>query len=319
MVTLADRTIRQLSTPPASLRRFANADVVCEGWYCLGPAGRIRRADVRRAWIGKRDLVVYRDLAGTLRAADRACAHLGADLTNATVVQRGLQCAFHRWCWGPDGSCVAGGGVSSLAHLRTYEVRERWGLAWVWAGDTPAYDLPMPEAGNQLRVLRLPPQRLTCHAHVVLGNGLDLTHVVPVHRFRFERDPVIEQTPHRLSVQVQARFDATLLRHLVGIARRTACWRFTTIGPSLAWVTVTSPTPFELVWAARPLPDGGCSTQTLFFLPHWTTALRALPMMVATTWADRRILNGLQFRPGFVASDEVFARYAELVEALPEW
>jgi len=109
------------------------------------------------------------------------------------------------------------------------------------------------------------------------------------------------------------------MRRLVGIARRTASWRFTNIGPSLAWVAVTSPTPFELVWAARPLPDGGCSTQTLFFLPRWTTALRALPMMIATTWADRRILNGLQFRPGFVPSDAVLARYAELVEALPEW
>jgi phenylpropionate dioxygenase-like ring-hydroxylating dioxygenase large terminal subunit len=311
--------IWQLPAPPPSLRRFANTDVVCEGWYCVGSANRIRCGDVTRAWIGKRDVVVYRDLEGTLRAVDRACAHLGADLTQATVVRRGLQCAFHRWCWGPDGSCVAGGGVASRARLRAYEVRERWGLAWIWAGGTPAYDLPMPEPSNRVGVLRLPPQRLTCHAHVVLGNGLDLPHVVPVHRFRFERDPVVEQDSHRISVQVEARFDMTLMRRLVGIARRTATWRFTNVGPSLAWVTVTSPTPFELVWAARPLPDGGCSTQTIFFLPRWRTALRALPMMVATTWADRRILNGLQFRPGFVASDAVFARYAELVEALPEW
>ena len=319
-MTLASTAIRQLSSLPASLRRFANADVVCQGWYCVGSARRIARAEVRRVWIGRRDLVLYRDLDGTLRAAGRACAHLGADLTQATVVRRGLQCAFHRWCWGPDGSCAAGGGISSGARLRTYEVRERWGLAWVWAGGAPAYDLPMPAASNQAHVLRLPPQHLSCHAHVVLGNGLDVTHVVPVHRFRFERDPLIEQAPpHRLAVQVQARFDTTLLRRLVGIARRSAAWRFTTIGPSLAWVTVTSPISFELVWAARPLPDGGCSTQTIFFLPRWATAVRALPMMVATTWADRRILNGLEFRPGFVASDAVFARYAELVEAMPEW
>ncbi len=305
--------------PSASLKRFANTGVVCEGWYCAGSGGRIRRGDVARVWIGKRDVIVYRDLAGTLRAVDRACAHLGADLAHATVVQRGLQCAFHRWCWGPDGSCVAGGGVPSGARLRAYEVCERWGLAWIWAGGAPAYELPLPEPANRVAVLRLPPQRLACHPHVVLGNGLDLTHVVPVHRFRFERDPVVEQEPHRISVQVEARFDATLMRRLVGIARRTAAWRFTNIGPSLAWVRVTSPAPFELVWAARPLPDGGCSTQTIFFLPRWATALRALPMMVATTWADRRILNGLAFRPNFVASDAVFARYAALVEALPEW
>jgi hypothetical protein len=42
-------------------------------------------------------------------------------------------------------------------------------------------------------------------------------------------------------------------------------------------------------------------------------------MMIATTWADRGVLHGLEFRPGFVASDAVFARYAQLVEGIPEW
>ena len=303
-----------------SLGRFGNPHVVCQGWYVVGSARRIRPGMVTRAWIGQRDIVLYRDLSGVLRASDRACGHLGADLTQGTVVAKGLQCAFHRWCWGADGSCVAGGGVGSAAHVRTYEVRERWGLAWVWAGGTAAYDLPLPEAVNRAHVVRLPPQRLRCHAHVVLGNGLDLTHVVPVHRFRFLDDPVVEMNgPDRISVSVHTRFDATLMRRLLGLAGRTARWRFTNIGPSLAWVKVTSPTPFELVWAARPLPDGGCATQTLFFLPRWSALARALPMMVATTWADRRVLEGLDFRPGFVASDAVFARYAQLVEEIPEW
>jgi hypothetical protein len=74
-----------------------------------------------------------------------------------------------------------------------------------------------------------------------------------------------------------------------------------------------------LLWAARPLPDGGCATQTLFFLPRWRSLVRALPMMVATTWADRGVLEGLDFKPGFVASDAVFARYAQLIEGMPEW
>ena len=109
------------------------------------------------------------------------------------------------------------------------------------------------------------------------------------------------------------------MRRLLGVAQRTARWQFTNIGPSLAWVKVASPTPFELLWAARPLPDGTCATQTLFFLPRWSALARAVPMMIATTWADRRVLNGLEFHAGFVASDAVFARYASLVEDIPEW
>jgi phenylpropionate dioxygenase-like ring-hydroxylating dioxygenase large terminal subunit len=318
-MTVTFRAVQRIAPIAQPLRKFANADVVCEGWYAAASAA-IARGQVMRASIGKRDIVLYRDLSGILHAADRACPHLGADLGIATVTARGLQCAFHQWCWDADGSCVAGGGAATGARLRVYRVCERWGLAWVWLGDRPAYDLPMPEPQNRRHVLRLPAQRLACHGHVVLGNGLDLTHVVPVHGFRFVDDPIVElEPPHRISVRVHARFGATLLRRLLGVAGRPARWRFTNIGPSLAWVNVAAPTPFELLWTARPLADGTCVTQTLFFLPYWRSLVRAAPMMIATTWADRRVLQGIEFRPGFVASDAVFASYAQLVEEIPEW
>src|SRR4029453_11340682 len=212
------------------LRRFANPDVVCEGWYATGPARALRPGSVTRAWIGKRDIVVYRDRSAQLRALDRACPHLGADLVKGTVVEKGLQCAFHRWCWGADGSAPAGGGVAFGARIGTYEVRERWGLVWIWIGQKPAYELPLPDPRNRAHVVRLPQQRLACHPHVVLGNGLDLSHVVPVHRFRLEEDPVVEpEPPHRLSVRIHARFEATVMRRLLGVAARTARWRFTSI------------------------------------------------------------------------------------------
>jgi phenylpropionate dioxygenase-like ring-hydroxylating dioxygenase large terminal subunit len=296
------------------MNRFANPEVVCEGWYPVGRSRAIRRGKIKRVPIGKRDVVVYRDFAGDLHAVERACGHLGADLSLGKVIDNGLQCAFHKWCWNADGACANG------ARIATYAVRERWGIAWVWAGDSPAYDLPMPEPQNRAHVLRLPMQRIACHPHVILGNGLDVTHVVGVHRFHFEGEPTIEpEPPHRLSIRVHAHFQATLMRHVLGLARRSAKWRFTTIGPSLAWVKIESPTPFELVWAARPLPDGGSATQTLFFLPRWRSLTRAVPMMIATSWADRRALSGLEFRSGFVASDAIFERYAQLIEGMPQW
>jgi phenylpropionate dioxygenase-like ring-hydroxylating dioxygenase large terminal subunit len=305
---------------PEPLRKFANPDVVCEGWYPVHRASDIPVGEMKRAWIGKNDLVLYRNLQGSLHAVARACPHLGADLARGTVVQGGLRCAFHRWCWNPDGSCSSGDGAAEGRRIRTYEVRERWGLAWVWAGGEPRYELPEPSSSNTRHVLRLPPQRLGCHPHVMLGNGLDFTHVVPVHRFHMLEDPRVEvRPPHRLSITMHGRFGPTLLRKALGLAGRAARWRFTTIGPSLAWLTVTDPTPFELLWAGRPLPDGGCAAQTLFFLPKRVSFLRALPMMIATTYADRGILEGIDFRPGFVRSDAVFHLYARLIEDLPVW
>ena len=109
------------------------------------------------------------------------------------------------------------------------------------------------------------------------------------------------------------------MRRLLGLAGRAARWRFTNIGPSLAWVKVSSPTPFELVWAARPLPDGRCATHTLFFLPRWSALVRA----AADDGRDhvgrspRAAWPGVQ--PGFVAVGCRVRAYARLVEEIPEW
>jgi len=316
MVVPTWATIRPVAAP---LQRFANPAVVCEGWYAVGPVRRIRAGDRRRVWIGAHDLILYRDRDGVLRAVDRACPHLGADLAQATVVGQGLQCVFHQWRWGPDGTCVAGGGVGSGARLRTYAVRERWGLAWIWAGRAPAYELPEPDPANT-RVVRLPSQTIGAHGHLVIGNGVDVTHLAPLHGLRTESAPVVaEATGTRFAIDVHLRIAATAMRRLLGLAGRTARWRFTAIGPSLAWVSVTEPIGFELLLTARPLRTGGCATKSLFFLPRWTALARALPMMATVTWADRVVLEGLDFRPGFVAADALFERYGRMVDALPDW
>lgn len=306
---------------PRPLRHFANPKVVCEGWYCVGRSGDVKKGGTRKVWIGERDLVLWRGMDGALHAIERACPHLGADLSKGTVTDKGLRCAFHHWCWDGEGACAAGGGVALGRRARAYEAQDRWGLAWVWAGDgRPAYELPAPLPENERHVVALPGQELDCHPHVMLGNGLDFTHVGPVHGFRFEEDPAVDlQPPHALAVDVHARFAPTLSRRLLGIAGRTARWRFTCIGPTLAWVKVESPTPFELLWAGRPLPGGGTAAQTVFFLPRRRAMVRAVPTMIATTWADRNVLDGVDFRPGFVASDSVFAMYARMMEGIPAW
>jgi phenylpropionate dioxygenase-like ring-hydroxylating dioxygenase large terminal subunit len=306
--------------PKAPLRKFANADVVCEGWYAVGRSADFARGTIRSVSVGKESLVLYRDLSGAMRAVERACPHLGADLGRGRVVEKGLQCIFHRWCWGADGNCIAGGGVRDGRSIRTYLVKERWGIAWVWIGQSPRYELPVPMPANSRHILRLRQRRIDCHPHVILGNGLDFTHVVHVHGFQLLDDPAVEiQAPHRLSVGIHTRLKSSLMRRLLFLGGRSARWRFTTFGPSLAWLSVQEPTPFELVWAGRPLPDGSSAMQTVFFLPNRFSFVRALPMMIATTWNDKNVLEGLTFRQGFVASDAVFYLYAQLIENLPEW
>src|SRR5262249_24001448 len=84
MVTLNFRAAQRTTPLSRPLRRFANPDVVSEGWYAVGAASAIRRGKVVSVSVGRHDVILYRDLTGVLRAADRACPHLGADLGMAT-------------------------------------------------------------------------------------------------------------------------------------------------------------------------------------------------------------------------------------------
>src|SRR5213596_2830049 len=121
------REAQETFVPPREpLRKFANPDVVCQGWYCIGRSSDFR--GVRRMSIGKIDLVFYRAHSGTIHAVERSCGHLGADLSKGRVIEKGLQCSFHRWCWSADGTC-------GTRRIRTYAVREKWGFVWVWAGE----------------------------------------------------------------------------------------------------------------------------------------------------------------------------------------
>jgi nitrite reductase/ring-hydroxylating ferredoxin subunit len=131
-----------------------------------------------------------------------------ADLTQGAVCGDGLQCAFHRWTFGPDGACRSAPGHAQAPErrARAYPLVERWGFVWVFNGPTPRFDLPSAEPGNQWRALALPPQTIRCHPHLVLANGLDLTHYDTLHGFRFTEAPrLTAQAPHAVSVAMRGR------------------------------------------------------------------------------------------------------------------
>lgn len=299
---------------------FANPDVVVAGWYPVAKTANLRRGKKQRVAIGRNTFLLHRDRCGSLRATQSHCGHLGADLIHGKVTPQGLRCAFHGWCWAEDGTCNRGPGKTTGRTINVLPVEERWGLAWVWTGTEPTHTLPEPAPENQAHVVRLTPRRLGCHPHVMLGNGLDLTHMSPVHGFRLLSEPIIDlDPPNRVGAEIHGRFGPTPLRRMLRLAGKSARWRFHTIGPSLAWLEVLEPTPFELLWAGRPLGDGTAAAQTLLFLPNRRTIVRALSMMIATTWADRRVLSGFRFNDGYVPSDGLFRKYAQLVEEMPRW
>jgi phenylpropionate dioxygenase-like ring-hydroxylating dioxygenase large terminal subunit len=303
---------------------FANAAAVTQSWYLVARARSVPPGAIRGVDLGTRRIAVYRDTDGRAHAIDARCPHLGADLAQGTVEADSIRCAFHRWSFGPDGACreAPGHGRPPARRASVYPVIERWGCIWMFNGPAPLFDLPAIDDDGEWRALVLPSQRIGCHPHVVLANGLDLSHYETLHGMRFSEPPSLT-SDHRfeVSVHLRGRPQSRMWRIISGTRRADLVARFTTVGSSLAWSSVFAPIRFHVIFTGRPDRDGRCITRTIFLVrrvpgPQW---LRALTVMTMLLHDDRRVLDTIEFHPGFSDADAPLSAFARVVNELGSW
>jgi len=303
---------------------FANPAVVAQSWYPAMRSKALPVSAVRPFDLGPRRLVVYRDGVGRAHAMDARCPHLGADLSQGRVEADGIRCAFHGWTFGTDGRCVGAPGQERPPDrcARVYPVQERWGFIWMFNGPAPLFDLPSVAPGVRWRTVALRPRRVGCHPHLVLANGLDVSHYASLHGMTFAEPPHLTLGERfDVSVDMRGRPQSRLWQLASGTRSRDIVARFTTIGGSLAWASVTSPLRFHVLFTGRPDREGRCVTQTIFLLRthaglEW---LRAFGLMATLLHDDQRVLDSIDFRPAFSDADEPLKAYARVVNALGSW
>jgi nitrite reductase/ring-hydroxylating ferredoxin subunit len=303
---------------------FANPSVVSQSWY---PAMRSRTLEpraIRSFELGLRRIAVYRDDEGGVHAMEARCPHLGADLAKGGVEGDAIRCAFHHWSFGANGNCRDAPGHlrPPVRRARIFPAVERWGFVWIFNGPQALFGLPEPADAHAWRAVALPSQRLNCHPHLALANGLDLTHYETLHGMRFSHPPSLSVTaPYEVSVEMRGRPTAQFWRWVSGTRRREIVARFTTIGGSLAWSAVSSPIPFHVIFTGRPDRQGRCVTRTIFLFRRGVRldCLRGLALMATLLHDDRRMLDGMDFRPDFAATDRPLKEFAAIVNALGSW
>jgi phenylpropionate dioxygenase-like ring-hydroxylating dioxygenase large terminal subunit len=314
-----------VSTSPALDRLvvFANPAATARSWYPAVRSRHLRREHIRSFELGSRRIAVYRTHDGRVHAIDARCAHLGADLTLGTVTPTGVRCAFHGWCFGADGRCERAPTAARppARSVRAYPCEERWGLVWIFNGPSPAFPLPSPDPDRRWWSLTLPPQRVGCHPHLVLANGLDITHYETLHDMTFTQPPDLEVGAHEVSMTMRGRPRSAFWRFVAGAHRGDVIARFTTIGGSLAWTTVLSPVRFHVLFSGRPDRAGRCVTRTVMLFPRALNGdcLRAIGLMAMLLHDDRRVLDTIDFRPDFTAGDEPLRAFARVVDSLGAW
>jgi glycine betaine catabolism A len=131
---------------PEILRREQEL-IFRDSWQYVGHVGEAPEPGTFfAARSGRTPVVVTRARDGELRAFLNVCRHRGARLctTESGQVKRALQCPYHAWTYGLDGSLVAAPnltkmtGIDRTAYgLAPVQLREWLGYAWVCLADAP--------------------------------------------------------------------------------------------------------------------------------------------------------------------------------------
>ncbi|HRF12484.1 MAG: Aminopyrrolnitrin oxygenase PrnD [Candidatus Accumulibacter phosphatis] len=297
-------------------RVFNHPEAVVQGWYWLARSREIRRGQVVSLRLLGRELAVYRGGDGRVAAFDAYCAHMGAHLAEGRVEGNALRCFFHRWRYEADGRCsdipCLAGQARPQISVRCWPTAERYGMVWLWTGETPTDDLPeVPElAGKACDALVANRFRKRCHPNVVLINAIDEQHFASVHHLPGSI-LTMEAVPRSVSniefrnlgkVPTSKRLGRLLARFYQGPLTYTLSYWYGSLG------TVTLGPDFlhlHLMFALRVGDDGSTEGQTLALtrqrrgplgwlvnrLLLYGTALAARYF----AWGDTRVFETIRF------------------------
>lgn len=171
------RTLRQKS-------RAAGMDP--DYWYAVALASEVAPGGAREVSFWNRSIVLFRTEGGEVAALDNRCPHRQLKLSLGQVEDCRLVCAYHGWSFGGDGR------IADIPHdlfgrerpnlrVRSYPVKERYGLVWIFPGDRKRAeevripDIPELEGPDRWACV---PISLTWNAHfsMIIDNVSDFTH-----------------------------------------------------------------------------------------------------------------------------------------------
>ncbi len=132
-------------------------------WYAVAWAKDVKPQTILPIQIWHQAIALYRDTQGHIRALEDACPHKGVAMHKGTVNGDRVVCAYHGWEFAPNGECAhipyfPPAQKLPRACLRSYPVRERYGMIFVFPGDpelaaiTPMLEIPQYDDPDWLMV-----------------------------------------------------------------------------------------------------------------------------------------------------------------------
>ncbi len=155
-------------------------------WYAVEYDRVVKKSQVIEVKFWGTSVAVYRDDRGSLHAIENRCAHRQLKLSLGQVVGDRLVCGYHGWEFDGAGKLAAVphdtfGHKLPNCKLKSFAVRARYGLIWVFFGDQEiAWSTPMPEIpeieGPDAWACVPIDATVKAHHSMILDNVSDFTH-----------------------------------------------------------------------------------------------------------------------------------------------
>jgi phenylpropionate dioxygenase-like ring-hydroxylating dioxygenase large terminal subunit len=161
-------------------------------WYVAATSDSVEQKLQPVRMLGT-DLVLYRTRDGKPVALDDACPHRKLPLSMGRLVGDAVECGYHGLTFDSLGKCVAAptqDRIPSTAAVKCYPAIDRYGLFWIWMGDSEKADesllLSIENIDNPAWHITSGDSLICeCNYLYLVDNLLDPSHVAWVHRTSF--------------------------------------------------------------------------------------------------------------------------------------
>ncbi|MGW6399413.1 Rieske 2Fe-2S domain-containing protein [Streptomyces sp. NPDC055134] len=176
------RPVDERGEAVADLRRIG---IDPDYWYPVARSRAVRRERTFAAVFAGQRIALYRGRSGSVYALEDRCAHRQVPLSLGVVEGDALRCCYHAWSYRGNGR------ISQIPYLpkgcerpprgvRSYPVREAFGLVFVFPGDPEkAESAPfpaLPEFGAATHRTMTFSRTVRCHYSFMHENLLDMNH-----------------------------------------------------------------------------------------------------------------------------------------------
>ena len=111
-------------------------------WYVILESSELKKKKPLRVKRLGENLALWRDTDGNACCISDKCCHRGASLSCGKIINGKIECPFHGFIYDKSGKVdmIPANGKNSPVpgsmHVRSFKTFERYGLIWIWWGDS---------------------------------------------------------------------------------------------------------------------------------------------------------------------------------------